>query len=84
MFDRDGAERVQRVRLDPEVRVGQAAAQLRRVDEQLERPGNVAARGGDESEPPQRDALPARVADLAPEGERVLEARFRRSDVAEA
>ena len=83
VLDRDGAEGVEPVGLDPEVRVREAAAQLRRVDEQVERAGHVAPRRGDQAEPAQADALPARVADLAAEGERVLEARFRGVHVAE-
>jgi len=37
MLDCDGAEGIERVCLDPEIRVREAAAQLRRVDEELRR-----------------------------------------------
>ena len=43
---------------------------------------DVSPLGCDEPKPSRRDALPARVADLAAEGERVLEMLLRRVDVA--
>ena len=58
-------------------------AQLRGIDEKLERARKVAPRRRREPEPPQSDALPARIADLATESKGVLEARFRRLHVAE-
>ena len=83
VVDGDGAECVESVSLDPEVRIRQASAELGRVDEQLERAGDVPARLGDEPEAAQRDALPARIADLAAEREGVLEALLGRVEVAE-
>ena len=44
MLDCNSAESVEPVRLDPKVCIWEAAAQLRRVDEQLEGAGDVAAR----------------------------------------
>src|SRR5919106_4130772 len=82
LLEGERAEGVQAVRLDPEVRVGEPTAERGRVDEQLQRAGDVAPPGGDEPEAPRSDALPARVTDLAAEGEGVLEARLRRVDVA--
>jgi hypothetical protein len=81
MLDRDRAESVEAVRLDPEVRIWEAAAQLGRVDEQLEGARDLTARGGNEPEAAQRNALPAWIADLGPEGECVFEALLRRSQV---
>ena len=77
MLDRDGAEGVQSIRFDPEVCVGKTSAQLRRFDKELERPGDVPTRRGDQAEPTQADALPAGVTDLAADRKGVLEAGFR-------
>ncbi len=79
----NGAESIESVGLDPEVRVGKAATQLRRIDEQVECAVHVPPRLGDQAQPAEADALPAGVADLAADGKSVLEARFRGVHVAE-
>jgi hypothetical protein len=60
MLDRDRAQSVEAVRLDPEVGIREATAQLGCVDEQLEGARDLAARGGNEPEAAQRNALPVR------------------------
>ena len=83
MLDGDGAERVESVGLDPEVRIRQAPQSFGASTSNSSARGDVPARLGDEPEAAQRDALPARIADLAAEREGVLEARLGRVEVAE-
>jgi hypothetical protein len=75
------AQRVQAVRLHPQVGVGEATAASRCLVEQFESSWHVAAGGRDKSETAARKTFPAWVADLTAERERMLEALRGRVDI---
>src|SRR3978361_659530 len=67
------AERVQDVRVEPDVGISEAVGAHARVPQGLEREICVAVGPGHECQAASGHALPARIADLAGAGERLLE-----------
>lgn len=77
--DRDGGERIQAVRMHPEVRVRDPHRPLGGIAEAFERERELAARLVNQPDGTRRQRLPARVAETASERESMLETLARRA-----
>jgi hypothetical protein len=71
---RDTAQRVERMAFAPQVGIGQARAARQGIGEDFDGALRLAARHGHAPQAAAGNAFPARVADLAAEGKRMLEA----------